>query len=42
MKKIAIVGSGNAGSITALNFGYYGGKYGTNQFEIDMYLIPHF
>lgn len=41
MRKIAIVGSGNAGSITALNFGYYGGKYGTNEFEIDMYHDPN-
>lgn len=39
--KIAIVGSGNAGSVTALNFGYYGGKYGTKQVEIDMYHDPN-
>lgn len=39
--KIAIVGSGNAGSITALNFGYYGGKYGSNTVEIDLYHDPN-
>ena len=32
-KKIAIVGAGNGGCITALNFGYFGG----DRFEIDMY-----
>ena len=31
--KIAIVGAGNAGCMTALNFGYFGG----DRFEIDMY-----
>lgn len=36
-KKIAIVGSGNAGCITALNFGYHG----KSMFEIDMYHDPN-
>ena len=36
-KKIAIIGSGNAGCITALNFGYHGGS----MFEIDMYHDPN-
>ena len=35
-KKIAIVGAGNAGCITALNFGYFG----QNLFDIDMYYDP--
>jgi len=35
-KKIAIVGAGNAGCMTALNFGYYGKEL----FEIDMYYDP--
>lgn len=36
-KKIAIVGAGNAGCMTALNFGYYGKEL----FEIDMYYDPN-